>query len=172
MSAPNRFAVINSICAAHPEAFEGPPETHDARRLKLLREHIIPTINLLDGGRWGLLRKNDRGGHIPPDVIVWKDTLEHFDVLSPTGAMWNAHGPIRASWAWEPVFSVVPPAPANPPTTEPTPAPVVTLPSPDYQELVRRVNELEARVHELEEKPLPRYVGKFGPFTLVSTPER
>ena len=66
---PNRFADVDAICRAHPEAFvQG--EQHDATRLRLLRTVIIPALNRLDEGEWGYLTKTDQplpdGGYKVP----------------------------------------------------------------------------------------------------------
>jgi hypothetical protein len=55
-------------------------------------------LNGLDGGRWGLLLKND--GRIPADILVWRPTREHFDVLSDFGPAWQNDGVIADNWNW------------------------------------------------------------------------
>jgi hypothetical protein len=132
MNAPDRSAEVRVLCAAHPEAFGPPDETNDARRLALLRTWIVPALNQLDGGRWGLLTKPEQNNRVICDCIVWADTREHFDIVTGTGPCWIPHGPMNANWVWTPVASPAPTpapiAPVVPASPDPIP-PVVVAPA-------------------------------------------
>lgn len=95
---PNRSTQVATIVAANPSYFDG---TDDSKRelLKIIGR-TLNTDNPSDGNNWGLLRKNNQGGKIPADILVWKPTGEHVDVLTDTGATWIVHGPIPPEWEW------------------------------------------------------------------------
>jgi hypothetical protein len=101
---PNRKDEVKMICDLHPEAFpEGDDDALNAARLKLLRTVIIPTLNALDGGQWGLLMKKDQNDKIPVDILVWRPTAatEYIDVMSGTGATWqHRDNPNPSKWVW------------------------------------------------------------------------
>ena len=91
---PNRFADVDAICRAHPEAFP-PGDANDPSRLKLLVETMVPEINAAhpeDNGNWGVLTKTDQNGKIPCDVMVWRPGTVTVDVMTGTGASWDVHG--------------------------------------------------------------------------------
>jgi hypothetical protein len=94
-------------------------------------------LNLTDAGKWGRLLKTNRGNTIPHDIIVWKDTDEHFDVFTGTSdpedtkARWGPNAP-REGWIWQSVEGLAPPI------DEPPPLP------PADETLARRVSLLEA----------------------------
>jgi hypothetical protein len=134
MSAPDRSALVASVVNAHRELFG----TDDTRRGLLY--YICEALNKDDGGEWGVLVKDDRGGFIPSDVIVYRSTMEHFDVLqgAPDGPSWQPHGPItNPRWRWERATTMLfapgtlltpaPPAPPAAPTPTPPGAPSITL---------------------------------------------
>ena len=173
MNAPNRSNEIRTLCAQHPEAFGPPADTNDARRLVLLQTVIIPFLNQIDDGRWGVLVKTNQGGKIPCDIIAWKETLEIFDVMTGTGASWIPVGrSTDPAWQWEAVGA-------------PSPAPAPPSSSVDVAPMLARLNALEQTVNalsnhlmivesEAEEalhRPLPRYVAKKFGITIVSRPE-
>lgn len=98
-SAPFRASDVNAIATQHPEAFQCPTDP-DPCKLRLL-PIIIRTLNLQDGGNWGLLMKTDQGNKIPADIIVWRPTMEHIDILNDGGPMWDPKGVIgNAKWIW------------------------------------------------------------------------
>lgn len=131
MGAPGRFLEVNRIVDEHRDLFGS-----DDRRRGLLY-YICEGLNMLDGGEWGVLVKDDRGGFIPSDVIVYRSTMEHFDVLAgdPDRASWQPDGIIaNPSWRWERASTMLfapgtgpqapaPPAPGEPPAPLPAPAP-------------------------------------------------
>lgn len=169
MNAPNRAADVRALCAGHRDAFGPPDETNDARRLAFLREWLIPALNLLDGGKWGGLRKDDQGGKRTCDVIVWADTREHFDVLTGTGPTWIPHGVLsNPAWVWEAVGTAQtpisePPAPPSGPTD---PSAILAALSRTEAALVA----LESRMAALAAKVPPittTYSGRIGPFVVV-----
>jgi hypothetical protein len=143
MNAPNRSAEVAAWVAAHPERFVRPsPEigADDVRRRALVP--LCQWLNLTDAGKWGRLLKTNRGNTIPHDIIVWKDTDEHFDVFTGTSdpedtkARWGPNAP-REGWTWISVEDVddVPAPPADPPPVPPA-----------DDALARRVALLEATV--------------------------
>jgi hypothetical protein len=179
MTAPNRAAEVAAVCAQHPEAFGPPPDTNDARRLVLLQTAIIPFLNGLDGNEWGYLVKQDQGGKIPCDILVWRGTLEIFDVMTGTGPCWIPVGRITdPDWIWHAVDTPTP-IPPLPKPPDPPPAPV------DLSPLLTRIAALEQTVNalasqmpvvasEAEEalhRRLPRYVATKWGITIVSVPE-
>lgn len=154
-SAPDRSGDVARIVSQHPEAFRGDPATVDDRKRALLPV-IVLELNVQDGGRWGLLTKTDQGGKVPADVIVWRPTLEHFDVLTDRGPMWGPHGPVQnPAWLWTAVSgSPEPPSgPADPP-----------VPAVDLAPLLARLQALEQAVQALSSTvpPLAQQVGAHG----------
>lgn len=154
-SAPDRSGDVARIVSQHPEAFRGDPATVDDRKRALL-PIIVRELNVRDGGRWGLLTKTDQGGKVPADVIVWRPTLEHFDVLTDRGPMWGPHGPLQnPAWLWTAVSgSPEPPSgPADPP-----------VPPVDLAPLLARLDALERAVQALSSTvpPLEQQVGAHG----------
>ena len=181
MNAPNRSRDVQTLCAQHPEAFGPPAETNDARRLVLLQTVIIPFLNQIDAGQWGMLVKTNQGGKIPCDIIAWKDTLEIFDVMTGTGASWIPVGRITdPAWQWRAVD-----VPAPDPGATGSSIPSVSSAPVDLSPILARLAHLEETVNglanhltvvdsEAEEalhRPLPRYISKKFGVTIVSYPE-
>lgn len=83
---------------------------------------VCGDLNLLDGGQWGLLIKNDRNPpFIPYDVLVWAPTREHIDMLSGRTPLWINNGPLPSpNWNWL----------ACPPGIPTVPGPIITPPPP------------------------------------------
>ena len=113
MNAPDRSATVRAFYAVHPEHFTADRHDENRRRsLPALIAHLEAT-HPTDRGKWGVLVKTDRNNKIPCDVLVWRDTGEHFDVMDSHGGMWDPHGPISVNgagaWFWAPT-SVVDPA--------------------------------------------------------------
>lgn len=155
-SAPDRSGDVARIVSQHPEAFRGDPATVDDRKRALL-PIIVRELNVRDGGRWGLLTKTDQGGKVPADVIVWRPTLEHFDVLTDRGPMWGPHGPLQnPAWLWTAVSG------GPEPTSGPADPPV--LPAVDLAPLLARLQALEQAVQALSSTvpPLAQQVGAHG----------
>jgi hypothetical protein len=108
MAVPNRYADVDAICRANPDAFAPGPDHDDTRRVLLL-DVIIPTLNAdhpEDRGGWGYMTKTDQpqadGTYkIPCDVMMWRKTNESIDCLTSEGAMWNVHDePAPPEWIW------------------------------------------------------------------------
>ena len=114
MNAPDRSATVRAFYASHPEHFT--VERHDENRRRSLPALVghLEAVHPEDAGRWGVLVKTDRNNKIPCDVLVWRDTGEHFDVMDSQGGMWNPHGPIHVNaggpdiWFWGPASVVDP----------------------------------------------------------------
>ena len=129
MAMPNRSKEVKAICARYPQAFGEPMATVDARR-RLLVPIIARELNKLDGENWFVMNRMDRNdddpkpGRLTSDVIVWKPTKVHIDVLSAKGPMWDDLGPITdpdwkiEHWANWPSWDDIEPKP------EPDPDPV------------------------------------------------
>ena len=97
MSAPARAAEVVAIVERHRDLFG----TDDSRRGILY--HICAELNKTDSGHWGLLRKDDQGGFVPSDIIMWRPMREIFDVLlgGPDRAGWLPLGVVtNPSWVW------------------------------------------------------------------------
>ena len=140
MNAPDRSAEVAAVFAQHPGVLDGPPETADDRKRAFLPV-IVKALNVLDGGHWGLLLKTDQGNKIPADVIVWRLTMEHFDVLTDSWPMWGAHGPVsNPKWIWLRAAGEPEPAPI------PTPAPT---PGPDFAAILDAVRGMSSQVDAL-----------------------
>jgi len=161
------------MCLDHPEAFGPPDDTNDARRLTFLREILIPTLNRTDGGKWGLLKKTNQGDRIPCDVLVWRDTREHFDVLTGVGATWLAFGVlVNPAWVWEPAIPDLPPivvpTPPAPPSASIDPSAILAA--------LARVNgaltAVEARLADLDAREPPTYRGSLFGIAVILRPDR
>lgn len=142
MNSPDRSSTVRAFYAEHPEYFQA--ERHDETRrasLPALIAHLEAT-HPSDRGQWGVLVKTDRNNKIPCDVLVWRDTLDHFDVCDSSQGIWIGHGSIRINggdaWFWAPASVVdpggeeralqappydVPSAPGPTPPPAPPPAP-------------------------------------------------
>ncbi len=113
---PNRSKEVDALCRAHPEAFP-PGEQNDPARLSFLKGTIIPSLNALDGGRWGYMTKTDQGGKVPCDILMWRDTNDVVDCMTGTGGSWIVHAPPPPEWVWTAVGGTpVPPEPEPPPS--------------------------------------------------------
>jgi len=110
--APNRYPEVAAICARWPDSFPS-GEGNDAARRDLLLSIIIPTLNQIDDGDWGYLRKTDQGDKVPCDVIVWRPTMEVIDCLTGFGACWIVHAPPPPAWVWTAVDPPVDPLPPD-----------------------------------------------------------
>lgn len=135
MQAPDRSSEVSEFVAMFgPEVFRSRKGVNPDE----IRAEAIPmlcgVLNKIEGRKvWGGLRKA-LGQNIKHDIIVWKDTMEHFDVFTGaekvenTKPTWTAHGPTTlqsSQWMWvefEDVF--LPELPTTPPTPTPTPTPL------------------------------------------------
>lgn len=126
MNAPDRSAEVATLANLFPPMPSGETEEQtDNRKRTFLINIVIPFLNWVDGGSWGALRKQSKPNVIA-DIVVWRDTNEHFDVLSDTGVIWAPKGVIPDfAWKWEQVGLGGPvPVPSTPPVT---PSPVETV---------------------------------------------
>jgi hypothetical protein len=117
VSAPNRKAEVEKAFAGltiHPKT-----EADDGRRQNLCA--VGQYLNTLDAGQWGCLVKTDQGNKIPADILVWKPTREHFDVITGDGGpTWIACGTVpKPEWVWRAIPDG--PAPEPPGTSTPIP---------------------------------------------------
>jgi hypothetical protein len=136
-------------------------------------------LNAIDGGQWGILVKTDQrdkmpSGYIPADILVWRPTREHFDVIGGSGhPTWLAYGVLpKPAWVWREIPpSVVTPDPDPEPEPEPDPGEpsLIAL----LEELRAQIAVLTAKVDalaSLPSKPFPNYVGTLRIPIIGSTP--
>lgn len=95
--APDRAQDVSAFINANVHRFNG---TDDRRREVLF--DLIRHLNVRDNGNWGALQKTDRRPPVvPADIIVWRYTREHFDVLTDSGGLWRVVGPLtNPAWIW------------------------------------------------------------------------
>lgn len=115
MNAPDRTKQVAEILSTLPVF----PKTEQdiGRRANLYT--IVRRLNAIEPSpEWGVLTKTDQGGKIPGDIIVWRSTLEHFDVITGDGKpYWKADGIVPSTkWSWTPVDGAPLPAPPTDPT--------------------------------------------------------
>jgi hypothetical protein len=123
---PNRYYYVADLCMQNAAnnnftlngekvAFPQGPE-NDAYRLTFLTTVVIPHLNTLDNGEWGLCTKTEQGNKVPCDILMWRSTRELVDCLTGVGAAWQTFSsPPPDSWVWTPVDGSVPPV--QPPIT-------------------------------------------------------
>jgi len=137
MNAPDRSQTVREITLGEASL---PFASEDARRGFLLNT-LIPRLKQADHGGWGWLVKTDQGNKIPADIIVWRETMEHFDVLTDSGPMWEAKGIVtNPKWKVGPIDSS--PLPPTPPTIpvpipDPTPDPGTT-----FDQIIAQLNNI------------------------------
>lgn len=98
---PDRSAQIAPIVAANIGLLDG--NDNHKRDLAGIIARKLNVDNAGDGNNWGLLEKADR---VPPfvatDILVWKPTLDHVDVLTDSAATWSPNGIItNPAWLWK-----------------------------------------------------------------------
>src|SRR5215208_4239147 len=79
MSVPDRKAVIEQVLARFGDRIEAPSDQIDDIGRRLL-PHFIEAMPVDERPNWGVLRKST--GTFPYDILVWKPTREHIDVLT------------------------------------------------------------------------------------------
>lgn len=153
MNAPDRSNEVRELVAAHPEIFTA--ERHDEHRRRFLPT-ICATLNdveRLTGNpeEWGVLVKRDRTPWvIPADVIVWRLTGEHFDVMTGTGAAWQPRGPIQDQsdeWRWADASVVAPDGSSTPIVRTQPPLPESPA-LPQVDEQVERFLDALERIYD------------------------
>lgn len=118
--APNREDEVKQLVARYRPMLDGSDD-----KGRVVTGLVCNDLNRLDAGQWGMLIKNDRNPpFVPYDILVWRPTKEHFDVLSGLNSNWQNAGVIPISWDWLA-------CPASSPDT--TPPPVVTPPPPQAE---------------------------------------
>lgn len=129
----SRKAIVASVLSRFSTQIDAPEDSIDEIGRRLL-PHIIDAMPAEDAGNWGVLQKPNK---IPYDVLVWKPTLEHFDVMSSAATtpgnrrlqpVWINNGTLPdPSWVWKDWRSagIVPlgESPVPQPNPEPTPTP-------------------------------------------------
>lgn len=142
--APYRASESASLISSNIVMLSGTGSIDDRKR-ELLHV-VVRGLNQQDGGNWGELLKTDQGGYIPADIIVWRPTMEHFDVLTDSGPMWEPKGVVsNPAWLWV----AAPGGAVSTPT--PQPPPVITQVQPvDYGRIREMVaDEVQQSKREL-----------------------
>lgn len=145
MQAPNLAQEVAQITKQKATL---PFPTEEAR-LAFLVEVLIPDLNRIPGmdRRWGKLVKTEQNNKVPADIIVWRDTMEHFDVLTDTGPMWHNHGSVtNPNWVWAEAAEENIPQP--PPTNGDTDSGSGTT-APDGPNVSDALNQLRTQVEHL-----------------------
>lgn len=141
MEAPNRSQAVAEIWNKFPPVGlvknddDDMVFPHDDARRAYLMLVMLPQLNLSEGpnnGKWGYLIKTEQGNKIPADIAVWKDTLDHFDILTDKGPTWGEHGKIQPSWKFGEVSSL----PVDPPVDNGEEPPIIDEPKPPFTELL------------------------------------
>lgn len=107
MSVENRKAVIEDVLARFDSQIQAPADQIDGIGRRLL-PHFIEGMPPAERPNWGVLRKST--GTFPYDILVWRPTREHFDVLTSKEvspgfrrlqATWTNAGVLpRPDWTW------------------------------------------------------------------------
>lgn len=80
--APNRKAIIEKVMAQFTDRLVNDPAETDRVGRRLL-PRFIEAMPAEDAGNWGVLEKRTtKPYNVPYDILVWKPTREHFDVLT------------------------------------------------------------------------------------------
>lgn len=147
-AAPYRGGEVAAIANQNIGLLSGPGSIDDKKR-ELLHV-IVRGLNQQDNGNWGELLKTDQGGYVPADVIVWRPTMEHFDVLTDSGPMWGPSGVVpNPAWLW--VAAPGGPVVTLPPS--PTQPPVVTQVQPvDYFRIRQEVQDAKQELYDQAER--------------------
>ena len=133
---PNRTAEAQLVADAHPNLWTG---SDNKRQLTGM---ICTALNRLDGGQWGLMSKDDRNPpFVPEDIIMWRPTRAHIDVMSDSGTVpWIVHTETPSAWTWVSCGST---------PTEPTPVPIPGPTDPNLGTLLQQtLNQFRQEFHE------------------------
>ena len=135
---PNRLDDAQTVADAHPDLWTGSDNKRNLTRM------ICLVLNREDGGRWGLLSKDERTPpYIPEDILMWRPTGAHVDVISDSGAVpWIVHpAPPPPTWSWVSCGDA------------PLPDPVVVVPPPlDLSPLTASLARIEAKLDDIDGK--------------------
>lgn len=148
--APDRREAVEEIVHSLPPANEFVEGDTERRYLMFA---VVRELNRRGDCCWGALLKQDQGGKVPADIIVWQPTMEHFDILTggnPAGPGWDIKGVVtNRKWVWAAV-----------PGDEPTPIPTPPS-SPDLKEMGEKLDAIHSilsaltlKVRDLEEAGL------------------
>lgn len=155
MSVPDRKGVIEQVLTRFGDRTEAPAQQIDGIGRRLL-PHFIEAMPADERPQWGVLRKST--GTFPYDILVWKPTREHFDVLTSHEAegrpgfrrlrgTWGNAGVLpRPDWTWCDwrASTIIPLEEMTGPEVPEVPPVVVPPPSTDLE---RRLRTLEERVN-------------------------
>ncbi len=114
-------AIVQAVLDSHPE-FATNPDRDDAKSKVL--PFVVNALNTADAATgWGVLVKTDQGDKIPGDIVVWRSTMQHFDVMTDTEAIWDEKGVVtNPAWVWRaPGPTKQPPVDVPQPPTQPQP---------------------------------------------------
>ena len=144
-AAPDRRAAVAEILSDLPRQAKTPAD--EGRRANLYA--IVRGLTSQGDCCWGVLVKTDQGNKIPGDVIVWRPTMEHFDVITGDGGpFWEAHGAVsNPAWIWQAVPGGEPSTPAPP--SQP-PVVVVPPPSPAACDVSQLSSRLDACLMKMD----------------------
>lgn len=134
MNTPNRSAEVAAWVNSHRALFVGDADATTRELLTPLAQHL----NSIEGRDvWGILMKTERTPpFVPHDILMWKDTREHFDVFTgpdsgkaeDVQAVWGYNpAPENPAWEWRSVGGSVEPVPVPVPDSDPDPVPSVDL---------------------------------------------
>lgn len=164
MSAPERSEEVRRVIERFAHLTTWPAEDAEDRRRRFLPV-LIEEMPAGERANWGVLLKTERTPpYIPSDILVWRPTMEHVDVLSDREvspgtwqirAAWKNHGAIGKApgtenkvgkWVWLDVRDAkIPPIePPKPP--EPPEPPNPPNPPDDPDDYERRVLESYDRI--------------------------
>lgn len=155
MAAPNRKAIIEQILVKFADQITAPSSEVDGIGRRLL-PHFIEAMPPEDGANWGVLEKRTSNPYsVPYDILVWKPTREHIDVLTSSEvssgvrrlrATWGNIGPLpKPTWhwcAWWQTQTPIVPLPSNDPIPGPDPEP------PPSGDVEARLSALELQMQQ------------------------
>lgn len=158
----NRKAIIEKVLARFPDQIVAPPGDVDAIGRRLL-PLFIEAMPASERANWGVLEKRTSDPYsVPYDILVWKPTREHFDVLTSRAVSGDEQhdktgprrliatlgnvGPLpKATWHWcdwrETQTPIVPLGKIEEPEPEEKPDP-----GSDEPNLAKRVAALEVEI--------------------------
>lgn len=155
---PNRKDEVRDLVSHYRALLDGSDD-----KGRVVTGLMCNDLNRLDGGQWGMLIKNDRNPpFVPYDILVWKPTREHFDVLSGVNPMWIDDGVIRPEWGW-----LVCPTSAEPPPVVVGPPPVV-LPPPVGADVAVRLATIEQGVAEIRQSAFVNHTATLEELAMLS----
>ena len=116
----SRQSVVQTVLDSRPE-WRSTIDRDEAKAAVLA--YVVDGLNKFDmTDQWGILIKTDQGNKIPNDVVVWKPTMRHIDVLPGEGikAIWDDKGIVNnPAWVWGKAPAIANPPVVQPPTSQP-----------------------------------------------------